>query len=94
MNRLCCAAFHTWTAFCLLAVLSLPVSAAQRVALVIGNAEYRHTTPLRNPRNDAADVGRAPSTTSASRSSKASTSTGARSDRCSANSRSRRAAPR
>ena len=59
MNRLCCAAFHTWTAFCLLAVLSLPVSAAQRVALVIGNAEYRHTTPLRNPRNDAADVARA-----------------------------------
>ena len=59
MNRLCCAAFHAWTAFCLLAVLSLPAPAAQRVALVIGNAEYRHTTPLRNPRNDAADVARA-----------------------------------
>ena len=59
MNGLCRAEFHTWAAFCLLAVLSLPVPAAQRVALVIGNAEYRHTAPLRNPRNDAADVARA-----------------------------------
>ena len=59
MNGLRRAAFHAWTAFCLLAVLSLPVPAAQRVALVIGNAEYRHTAPLRNPRNDAADVARA-----------------------------------
>ena len=59
MNGLCRAAFHAWAAFCLLAVLSLPALAAQRVALVIGNAEYRHTAPLRNPRNDAADVARA-----------------------------------
>ena len=56
MNRPCCAPFHAWTAFVLLSVLSLPVPAAQRVALVIGNAQYRHTTPLLNPRNDAADV--------------------------------------
>ena len=33
--------------------------AAPRVALVIGNAAYEHTTPLRNPRNDATDVARA-----------------------------------
>ena len=93
MNRLRRAEFHAWAAFCVLAVLSLPVPAAQRVALVIGNAEYRHTTPLRNPRNDAADVARALKA-SASRPSKASTPTRARSSRCSANSRRRRAAPR
>lgn len=29
---------------------------AKRVALVIGNSEYRHTSPLKNPTNDAADV--------------------------------------
>ena len=34
------------------------LSAAERVALVIGNAAYEHTTPLRNPRNDAMDVAR------------------------------------
>ena len=32
--------------------------AAERVALVIGNAAYEHTTALRNPRNDAADMAR------------------------------------
>ena len=32
--------------------------AAERVALVIGNAAYEHTTALRNPRNDAMDVAR------------------------------------
>ena len=30
--------------------------AAERVALVVGNADYRHTTPLANPGNDAADM--------------------------------------
>ena len=34
------------------------LSAAERVALVIGNAAYEHTTALRNPRNDAMDVAR------------------------------------
>lgn len=34
-----------------------PLSAAQkRVALVIGNAAYKHTTQLANPKNDAADL--------------------------------------
>ena len=34
------------------------LSAAERVALVIGNAAYEHTAPLRNPRHDATDVAR------------------------------------
>jgi len=38
----------------------MPVAAApKRVALVIGNAAYRHTPKLENPRNDAADIGAA-----------------------------------
>ncbi len=32
------------------------VSAENRVALVVGNANYAHTTPLANPRNDARDM--------------------------------------
>jgi uncharacterized caspase-like protein len=43
-----------------LAFLSLmmiaPASAARRVALVIGNAAYRHAPPLANPGNDAEDI--------------------------------------
>ena len=34
------------------------VAAGKRVALVIGNASYVHTAPLKNPANDAEDVGR------------------------------------
>ena len=37
---------------------SVPSLAAGRVALVIGNAAYQHTAPLRNPRNDADGVAR------------------------------------
>jgi len=41
-------------------VLTLGVSsgafAQKRVALVIGNSAYRHTSPLANPKNDSADV--------------------------------------
>jgi hypothetical protein len=33
-----------------------PGQAEKRVALVIGNAVYRATTPLPNPKNDATDV--------------------------------------
>ena len=40
-------------------VLAGPVFAGKRVALVIGNAAYEHTTPLLNPRNDATDMARA-----------------------------------
>ena len=44
----------------LLAVaLAAPAQAAKRVALVIGNAEYRHASRLANPLNDAADIGAA-----------------------------------
>ena len=38
---------------------AVPAPAAERVALVIGNAAYEHTTPLRNPENDARDMARA-----------------------------------
>ena len=38
---------------------AVPGAAAERVALVIGNAAYEHTTPLRNPENDARDMARA-----------------------------------
>ena len=31
----------------------------RRVALVVGNAAYRHTVPLDNPKNDAQDIGKA-----------------------------------
>lgn len=34
----------------------LPATAAERVALVIGNGEYRHGNPLVNPQPDAEDV--------------------------------------
>ena len=36
--------------------LAAPVHAAKRVALVIGNAEYKHASRLANPLNDAADI--------------------------------------
>ena len=36
-----------------------PLSAAPRVALVIGNASYEHAPALANPLNDAADMGAA-----------------------------------
>lgn len=40
----------------LLVAIAVPAEAAQRVALVIGNTAYKHTKPLRNPRNDATDM--------------------------------------
>ena len=58
VSRMSCAA-------AMAAVLSLawvgasPALAAQRVALVIGNASYAHAPTLSNPLNDAADVGAA-----------------------------------
>ena len=36
--------------------LAAPAHAAKRVALVIGNAEYRHASRLANPLNDANDI--------------------------------------
>jgi hypothetical protein len=42
---------------CLLLVIAAPLEARERrVALVVGNADYEHTTPLRNPQNDAKDL--------------------------------------
>ena len=40
----------------LLALMIGNASAERRVALVIGNAAYRHAAELGNPRNDAADI--------------------------------------
>lgn len=37
----------------LFAMLAVPAFAEGRVALVVGNSAYQHTTPLRNPKNDA-----------------------------------------
>ena len=48
-----------WAAVILSALLSFPAPAAQRVALVIGNATYAHVPALANPLNDAKDVGAA-----------------------------------
>lgn len=41
-----------------LGVSAVPSAAAERVALVIGNAAYEHTDPLHNPENDARDMAR------------------------------------
>ena len=46
-----------WIAVLVLAMLSLPAPASQRVALVVGNASYAHAPALANPLNDAADIG-------------------------------------
>ena len=43
----------------LLSVLSAPVAADQRVALVIGNAAHAHAPALATPLNDSADIGAA-----------------------------------
>ena len=43
----------------LLAVIAGPAAASSRVALVIGNAAYEHVQNLRNPLNDAEDIGAA-----------------------------------
>lgn len=41
---------------CVFPILFAPPAAAKRVALVIGNSDYKETTTLPNPRNDAADM--------------------------------------
>ena len=43
----------------LLAAISSPAFAAQRVALVVGNGAYAHTKTLKNPKNDAEAVAEA-----------------------------------
>ena len=42
-----------------LLLLAMPALAEQRVALVIGNAQYAHASRLANPLNDASDIGAA-----------------------------------
>src|SRR5262249_36613079 len=46
---------QAWLAFGLL-VVAHPALAEKRIALVIGNSSYQHTTKLDNPKNDAADI--------------------------------------
>ena len=41
----------------LLTTAVLTLSAQEKVALVIGNSAYEHVTPLKNPLNDAQDIG-------------------------------------
>lgn len=45
-----------FVAACAIAAAATSAHAAKRVALVVGNSAYKHTTPLLNPRNDAVDV--------------------------------------
>src|SRR5262245_60480011 len=47
---------RTVSVLLLLALLSLPAHAQNRVALVIGNSAYQHTPKLDNPKNDAMDM--------------------------------------
>jgi uncharacterized protein (UPF0335 family) len=42
-----------WLTFLIAVILSLPAMADKRVALVVGNGQYSHVTPLDNPTNDA-----------------------------------------
>ena len=51
--------FLLTTTWSFLALLTAPALAEQRVALVIGNAQYAHAPRLANPLNDAADIGAA-----------------------------------
>lgn len=48
--------FKFLLALCFL-VSATHLAEARRVALVIGNSDYKHTARLKNPRNDAQDVG-------------------------------------
>ena len=59
MNTNRCTGLGIWATLVALAVLSAPVLAGSRVALVIGNASYAHAPLLANPVNDASDVGAA-----------------------------------
>lgn len=47
---------HLWLALLIWTVLAAGAMAESRVALVIGNATYQHSTPLANPANDARAV--------------------------------------
>ncbi|MGI9410489.1 MAG: caspase family protein [Hyphomicrobiaceae bacterium] len=46
------------TALLLVIVFALPAN-AERIALIIGNSKYEHTTALANPSNDAKDMAKA-----------------------------------
>jgi uncharacterized caspase-like protein len=39
--------------------MTASAQSTRRVALIIGNSEYRNATPLRNPKNDATDIAQA-----------------------------------
>ena len=53
------ARWAAWALAAALWALCAPAQAAERVALVIGNHEYRHVRDLVNPKKDAADIGAA-----------------------------------
>ncbi len=59
MTRFRHSSLHLWLVVVSSVMLSVPALAAERVALVIGNASYAHAPALANPLNDAADVGAA-----------------------------------
>ena len=54
--------YQTFTALAVL-LMALSAPAAERVALVIGNAQYAHASRLANPLNDAAGIGKSFETT-------------------------------
>src|SRR5450756_1534962 len=55
-RRLGSSAFSGLAAAVMLLLLGAATQAETRVALVIGNGDYRNTSRLANPRNDATDV--------------------------------------
>jgi hypothetical protein len=55
-RRLRVAAIRIVGLFAVLVWMAVPASAQQRIALVVGNSDYQHTTKLKNPRNDAEDI--------------------------------------
>ena len=59
MRKRCWYGAFVPTALVLLSVLITTATAGERVALVIGNAQYAHAPKLNNPLNDARDIGAA-----------------------------------
>jgi Caspase domain len=56
MRRILVVALAMITGFLALSGFADPASAQKRVALVVGNSDYRHAPKLTNPKNDATDV--------------------------------------
>ena len=56
MSRILSLALALFAAVANLAAWADTALAQKRVALVVGNSDYQHTTKLANPRNDATDM--------------------------------------